>query len=61
MEEKPISWDLDGQVLFCGGSAWCVDKKLRTVCLGKEEEVKKRLTDERSGISVRLSVQRGKE
>ena len=56
MEDKP-SWDRDGQVFYCGGHAWGIGKvrgdvgELKTVCLGTEEDVKKRLAGERSGIS----------
>jgi len=55
MNEQPLtSWDLDRQVFFCGGYGWGIKKvevgELKTVCLGLEEEVKKRLAHKRSGI-----------
>jgi len=51
--EEPTSWDRGGQVFFAGGHAWGIKKvvgdigELKTVCLGTEEDVKKRLADAR--------------
>lgn len=49
MEEK-TSWDEN--VFFCGGKAWGVReagmgdrKELKSVCLGDEDDVKKRLRE----------------
>jgi hypothetical protein len=28
-----------GEVFFAGGKAWGVDEELRTICLGKEEDI----------------------
>lgn len=35
-------WSLDEQVFYLDGSAWGLDKQLRTVYMGKEEEVLKK-------------------
>ena len=35
-------WSIDGQCYYLDGSAWGVSKNLRTVYMGKEEEVLKK-------------------
>lgn len=37
--DKTSYWSEDGQAYYLDGWAWGVSKALRTVCMGKEEDV----------------------
>lgn len=40
--KKNSYWSVDEQAFYLDGSAWGVDKSLRTVYMGKESEILKR-------------------
>ena len=48
LREVPITWSKDGQFCFIDGQAWGVNKKLKTVWVGTEKDIKKGKRNERT-------------